>query len=63
MNNNITSKLSAIFGIVLSLFALQAQSECGSFEGFVDNKDGTVTDPRFGTIWKRCAEGATRNVR
>ncbi len=57
MNNNKTSKLSAIIGILLSIFALQAQSDCGSFEGFVDNKDGTVTDPRSGTIWKRCAEG------
>jgi Protein of unknown function (DUF1566) len=58
MNENKTSRLSAIFGILLSVLALQAQSDCGSFEGFVDNKDGTVTDPRFGTIWKRCAEGA-----
>jgi hypothetical protein len=57
MNNNKTNKLSAIFSILLSVFTLQAQSDCGSFEDFVDNKDGTVTDPRFGTVWKRCAEG------
>lgn len=58
MYSNKSSKLSAIIGLLLSVFTLHAQSECGSFEGFVDNKDGTVTDPRFGTIWKRCAEGA-----
>lgn len=58
MYNNKSSKLSAIIGLLLSVFTLHAQSECGSFEGFVDNKDGTVTDPRFGTVWKRCAEGA-----
>lgn len=27
------------------------------FLGFVDNKDGTVTDPRSGLMWKRCVEG------
>jgi len=34
-----------------------AQAECTFFTGWVDNKDGTVTDPRNGLIWKRCAEG------
>lgn len=30
---------------------------CRFFDGFKDNGDGTVTDPRDGLIWKRCAEG------
>lgn len=34
-----------------------AHSECNFFTGWVDNKDGTVKDPRNGLIWKRCAEG------
>jgi Protein of unknown function (DUF1566) len=44
-------------GVLVSVFALQAQSACTFFDGFKDNKDGTVTDPRNGLIWKRCAEG------
>lgn len=32
---------------------------CRYFDGFKDNGDGTVTDPRDGLIWKRCAEGQT----
>ncbi|WP_295386130.1 DUF1566 domain-containing protein [uncultured Thiodictyon sp.] len=30
-------------------------------EGYQDNGDGTVTDPRTGLIWKRCAEGMEWN--
>jgi hypothetical protein len=30
---------------------------CQYFDGFADNGDGTVTDPRNGLIWKRCSEG------
>ncbi len=26
---------------------------------FIDNRDGTVTDSRFGLMWKRCSEGQT----
>lgn len=32
-------------------------SSCRFFDGFSDNGDGTVTDPRNGLMWKRCAEG------
>lgn len=35
-----------------------AQATCIFFDGFVDNNNGTVTDPRNGLIWKRCAEGS-----
>ena len=47
--------------ILLNLFLLVsgvAQAECTFFTGWVDNKDGTVTDPRNGLIWKRCNEGS-----
>ena len=46
-----------ILGVLVSVFALQAQSACNFFDGFTDNLDGTVTDPRSGLIWKQCAEG------
>lgn len=45
-------------GVLLSVFALQAQSACTFFDDFQDNKDGTITDPRNNLIWKRCAEGS-----
>ena len=35
------------------------QAACTFFDEFKDNKDGTVTDPRNGLVWKRCAEGFT----
>ena len=31
--------------------------QCSFFDDFHDNGDGTVTDPRNGLVWKRCAEG------
>lgn len=47
------------FYILFNTFSAQAhaQSLCRFFDGFVDNGNGTVTDPRNGLIWKRCAEG------
>jgi Protein of unknown function (DUF1566) len=47
-----------ILGVLVSICALQVQAACTFFNGFIDNKDGTVTDPRDGLVWKRCAEGA-----
>ena len=44
-------------GFLAFIFALHAQAACTFFDAFQDNKDGTVTDPRNGVIWKRCAEG------
>lgn len=29
------------------------------FEGYIDNGDGTVTDPDLGLIWMRCSLGQT----
>ena len=36
-------------------------SACRFFDGFSDNGNGTVTDPRSNLIWKRCAEGLEWN--
>lgn len=30
---------------------------CKPYEGLVDNKDGTLTDPRSGLVWSRCDLG------
>lgn len=46
-----------LMGAMLSVFTLDAQAACTFFDEFQDNKDGTVTDPRSGAVWKRCAEG------
>ena len=35
--------------------------QCKFFDGFGDNGDGTVIDPRTKLVWKRCDEGATWN--
>lgn len=43
---------------MLFSISMQAQAKCNFFDEFTDNKDGTVTDPRNGLIWKRCAEGS-----
>ena len=48
-------------GFLFFIFALHAQAACTFFDAFQDNKDGTVTDPRDGLIWKRCAEGSEFN--
>jgi hypothetical protein len=46
-----------IFVLVIACLSWQVQAACTYFDGFKDNNDGTVTDPRNGLIWKRCAEG------
>lgn len=46
-----------ILGVLLVCLSLQAHAACTFFDDFKDNNDGTVTDPRNGLIWKRCAEG------
>jgi Protein of unknown function (DUF1566) len=48
-------------GVLVACLSWQAQAACTLFDGFKDNKDGTVTDPRNGLIWKRCAEGFVWN--
>ncbi len=33
-------------------------SACKFFDGFIDNGDGTITDPRNNLIWMRCSDGS-----
>lgn len=49
--------LKFIFVLVIACLSWQVQAACTFFDEFKDNNDGTVTDPRNGLIWKRCAEG------
>jgi Protein of unknown function (DUF1566) len=52
-----------LIGLHLCIFLgagfAQAATKCVFFDKFKDNNDGTVTDPRNGLMWKRCAEGFT----
>ncbi len=50
-----------ILGALIASMSWQTQAACTFFDNFKDNRDGTVTDPRNGLIWKRCAEGFTWN--
>ncbi len=50
-----------ILGALIASLSWQTQAACTFFDNFKDNGDGTVTDPRNGLIWKRCAEGFTWN--
>jgi Protein of unknown function (DUF1566) len=34
---------------------------CRFFDGYIDNGNGTVTDPRNGLMWKKCLEGTEWN--
>jgi sulfite exporter TauE/SafE len=45
--------------IFLGAEIAQAATKCVFFDKFKDNNDGTVTDPRNGLMWTRCAEGFT----
>jgi Protein of unknown function (DUF1566) len=44
-------------GIPAKYSATAGNPACLFFDDYIDNGDGTVTDPRSGLIWKRCAEG------
>ena len=46
-----------IFVLAIACLSWEVHAACTFFDGFKDNNDGTVTDPRNGLIWKRCAEG------
>ncbi len=46
-----------VLGVLMTALCCQAHATCKFFDGFKDNGDGTVTDPRNGLIWKRCVEG------
>ena len=48
-----------VLSLVLSISASTAIAQCVYFDGFVENGDGTVTDPRDGLRWQKCAVGQT----
>lgn len=41
------------------LLVSSAQAACSYFDSFKDNGNGTVTDPRSGLVWQKCAIGQT----
>lgn len=43
--------------LFVSISASTAIAQCVYFDGFVENGDGTVTDPRDGLRWQKCAVG------
>ena len=46
------------YGLALLLaIAPSVWAQCIYFDAFKDNRNGTVTDPRSGTIWQRCGVG------
>lgn len=56
------SKCKAFYLVIcLYCFSVNVQASCDYFNDFVDNHDGTVTDPRSGTIWQRCDVGQDWN--
>jgi len=36
-------------------------AQCNVYDGFQDNGDGTLTDPRNGLVWQKCEVGQTWN--
>lgn len=50
-----------LIGLTACFFGFQVYAACSFFDSFIDNKNGTVTDPRNGLIWKRCVEGFVWN--
>lgn len=51
----------AIFTLMAGIYSTTAQATCTYFNEFIDNRDGTVTDPRNGLVWQKCALGQTWN--
>lgn len=45
------------FAYAQSDFILPPFDTCKPYDGLVDNKDGTLTDPRNGLVWSRCDLG------
>lgn len=58
---NLTFIVRALLLVSLLMLSHLAGAQCTYFNDFVDNQDGTVTDPRSNTIWQRCALGMAWN--
>lgn len=49
-----------IFASLLLLSSVSAVfAQCKPYDGYIDHKNGTVTDPRTSTVWMVCALGQT----
>ncbi|MGZ5000865.1 MAG: Lcl C-terminal domain-containing protein [Methylomonas sp.] len=49
---------TATKGDIANGISMQArEGDCRYFDGFEDGQNGTVTDPRNGLVWQRCAAG------
>ena len=60
LSSSITSLQACGLALLLAL-APSVWAQCVYFDAFKDNDDGTVTDPRSGTVWQRCAVGQSWN--
>ncbi len=49
----------AAFLLGQGIVQAQTKTKCEFFDKFKDSNDGTVSDPRNGLMWMRCAEGFT----
>jgi tetratricopeptide (TPR) repeat protein len=56
---NIYTLIINIFILVLFSYSNTSQAACTYFNEFKENGDGTVTDPRNGLVWQKCALGQT----
>jgi hypothetical protein len=57
MKSSIHTKIMAM--LLICLCAGQTFAQCKPYDGYIDHKNGTVTDPRTGTVWMVCALGQT----
>lgn len=53
------AKLSQEYQEKMKSYPADFTAACSVFEDYKDNGDGTLTDPRSGLIWQKCALGQT----
>lgn len=56
---NIALLLGCIGALLSPTISMADDNECVIFDEFTDNQNGTLTDPRSGLVWQRCAIGQT----
>lgn len=50
-------KTQQLLAFTLAVIAMVSSHACEYYDGFRNNGDGTLTDPRDGLIWMRCLQG------
>ena len=55
----LTIHTQLLAGVLSILCAGSVFAQCKPYDGYIDHKNGTVTDPRTGTVWMVCALGQT----